>query len=68
MQALYALISLLAGFKICDVLTHPDSKIRRKTPTIKIRGFELLPSIRITVRGRFVHFHHWMNLTNWSQR
>jgi len=63
MQAIYTLISLLAGFKICSILTHPDSKIRRRTPTVKIRGLQLLPSIRIVVRGRFVHFHHWMNFS-----
>ena len=63
MQVLYSLIALLISFKICNILTHPDSKIRRRTPSIKIKRLEILPSIRIFVKGRFIHFHHWMNFS-----
>jgi hypothetical protein len=63
MQVFFTLVSILAGYKFCNIFTHPNSKIWRNYPHLKIKRVELLPSIRIFIKGRFIHFHHWFNLS-----
>jgi len=63
MQVFYTLISVLAGYNFCNLFTHPNSNIWKNYPRLKIKGLELLPSIRILIKGKIIHFHHWFNLT-----
>lgn len=62
-QYLYTLATVLLSYKLCNVFTHPKSKVWHKFPSLKIKRLELLPSIRITVKGRVIHFHHWFNFS-----
>lgn len=63
MQALYTLAAALGSFALCEILTHPNAKIRKKSPNIRIKWLELMPSIRILTRKRVIHIHHWVHLS-----
>jgi hypothetical protein len=63
MESLYPLISAIFGYKITDIFTNPKSKIWQHYPHVKIKRLELLPSLRITIKGRIIHFHHWFNFS-----
>lgn len=60
---IFTILTTLISYKICNLFTHPKSKVWRKFPHLKIKRLELLPSIRITVKGRVIHFHHWFNFS-----
>ncbi len=63
MELLLGLITSVASYKICNIFTHPNSKIWKKYPHVRIKRVELLPSVRIFVKGRVIHLHHWLNLS-----
>jgi hypothetical protein len=63
MQPISIIISTVIGYVTSYIISYPNSKINRKLPKIKLKNFELLPSTRITIRGRIIHFHHWFNFT-----
>jgi hypothetical protein len=63
MQVFYTLVAIIASYKMCNIFTHPNSRIWKKFPKFKVKRLELLPSIRIYVKGRVVHLHHWFNLS-----
>lgn len=49
------------GYKYFDVVTHPRSRVWYKVPQVRINRFQLSPSIRVFVRGRVLHLHHWIS-------
>lgn len=51
------------GYFIFNLLSHPGSTIKNKLPHIKIKWIQIMPNVRIHVRGRVIFLHHWMNLT-----
>lgn len=53
----------LISYKFCHYTTHPKSRIWYKFPKIKIKRFQLSPSIRLFARGRIIHMHHWFYCT-----
>jgi hypothetical protein len=61
MQYFYALIIAVLSYIVCELLTHPKSKIWKKLPQVKVRRLELFPSIRVQIKGHIIHFHHWFN-------
>lgn len=63
MPYLYGIITTILSYKLCNLFTHPKSKIWKKYPSVKIKKVELLPSIRIIVKGKVIHFHHWFNFS-----
>jgi hypothetical protein len=62
-QYFYTVLAFLGSFSVCSLFTHPKSKIWKHYPKLKIKRLELLPSVRITIKGRVIHLHHWMNLS-----
>ena len=51
------------GYLTFRAATHPNSKIRRKLPNIKVKRIQVFPVIRVRMFGRWFHFHHWMNFS-----
>lgn len=51
------------GYLTFRATTHPNSRIRRKLPNIKVKRLQLFPVIRVNIFGRWVHFHHWFNFS-----
>jgi hypothetical protein len=54
-------ISVIAGYKISNLFSHPKSKVWQKMPRLRIKHYELFPNIRITLKGKVIHLHHWFN-------
>jgi hypothetical protein len=63
MPFLYALASALASYKIFSIFTHPNSKLWQRWPRLKFKRIDVFPSLRITIKGRVIHFHHWFNFS-----
>lgn len=63
MPFIYTALSTFASYKVCNLFTHPNSKIWQNFPKLRIKRVELLPSLRIFVKGRVIHLHHWFNFT-----
>ena|SRR3989344_4661582 len=56
-------ISSVLGYQLVKFLTHPESRIYKKLPKIKIKWFQFSPNIRIHIKGKVVSLHHWMSLS-----
>ncbi len=63
MPYFYAFASALASYKIFNIFSHPDSKLWQAWPRLKFKRVDFFPSQRITVKGRVIHFHHWLNFS-----
>lgn len=57
------LVSLFLGYEVAKKSSHPSSKIYRKLPVVKIKFIQLLPNLKIYVRGKIVHLHHWIYMS-----
>ncbi len=44
-------------------LSDPRSKVQKKIPFLKLKWFQILPSIKIHVKGKIFHLHHWMHFS-----
>lgn len=51
------------GYLTFKAATHPEAKLRKKMPEIKIKMVQLFPVIRVQAFGRVFHFHHWFNFS-----
>lgn len=59
-----SLISATAlGYLTFRVTTHPNSRIRKRLPSIRVKRVQVFPIIRVFMFGRWVHFHHWFNFS-----
>ena len=63
MEILSIIPATALGYLTFKATTHPNAKIRRKLPNIRIKRLQLFPIIRIHMFGRTVHFHHWVNFS-----
>lgn len=63
MHLVLPFLASVLGYFVSHLISSPKSKINKKLPLIKIKGVEFMPSIKVTVRGRIIHFHHWFNFT-----
>jgi len=45
------------------LFTNPNSYVYKRLPRLKSERIEFFPNIRITVKGRIVHLHHWLFLS-----
>ena len=66
--------------KLASRLRRVKRSVYSKVPGVKVKKFELLPSIRFNLKNRQVHIHHWIplsvilgfliyhsdNITNWT--
>ncbi len=64
MDLLLFFASIFPGFFLCRLISDENkSTFARRVPEIKLWRLQILPSIRIFVKGRVVHVHHWVSLT-----
>jgi len=57
------LIASLAGFITLKKLSDPKLTIQKTIPCLKLKWIELTPNVRIHVKGKVIHIHHWMQLS-----
>ncbi|MDP3973240.1 MAG: hypothetical protein Q8P92_00210 [Candidatus Daviesbacteria bacterium] len=63
MEYLSLLPATALGYFTFRATTHPNARIRKRLPNIRIKRLQLFPVIRLNMFGRTLHFHHWMNLS-----
>ena len=56
-------IALLFSSVLSFLFYNTHSKFYRRLPILKIKSFEFFPSIRIYVRGKIIHLHHWLGFS-----
>lgn len=54
------LVGGTVSFIIFHLISHPTSRITKKIPQAKIKKIQILPNLRIEVKNRVFHVHHWM--------
>ena len=63
MEILSIVPATALGYLTFRATTHPQSKIRRKLPSLSVKRLQLFPMIRLNIFGRRIHFHHWANFS-----
>lgn len=51
------------GYLTFRATTHPDAKILKKMPNLKLKRVQLFPIIALNIKGKNIHFHHWVNFS-----
>lgn len=54
------LIGGVVGFIAFTLTSHPKSPICRKIPQKKFSRFHISPEIKVELKNKFIHFHHWI--------
>jgi hypothetical protein len=55
-----SILFALAGFAVCEIVTHPGRKLRKALKSLRIGRLEIFPCIRFHGRSKTLHFHHWI--------
>ncbi len=63
MELLSLVPATALGYLTLRATTHPNARIRKRLPNIKVKRLQIFPVLRINLFGRVIHFHHWMNFT-----
>lgn len=55
---------ILFGFLLFFLTSHDHhpKSLKKRLPRIKIKNFEFSPNLKITVKSRQIHVHHWLFL------
>jgi hypothetical protein len=48
------------GFSLFSLTSHPHSPINKKLPQRKLWRIHITPEVKVLLRNRFFHFHHWL--------
>jgi len=54
------LIGGALGFISFTLTSHPKSPIAGKLPQKKFSRFQFTPELKVELRNRFIHLHHWI--------
>jgi hypothetical protein len=52
----------LLGYTVSKTMTHQKGKLRKKVPTIKLKWVQVLPHLKINIKSKNIHIHHWLSL------
>lgn len=63
MDLLSFLPASLVGFLAFKYISHPKHKLSHFRPQIRLWRLQVSPCLKLYVRGRVVHVHHWLSLT-----
>jgi len=63
MEILSIVPATALGYLTLRATTHPNARIRRKLPNIRVKRVQIFPVLRINLFGRVIHFHHWINFS-----
>lgn len=55
--------SFFFGYQIAKKISTPNSKIHNKIPKIRIKSIQFLPTFKIYIKGKVIHFHHWIYMS-----
>ena len=51
------------GYLTFRATTHPNSRIRKRLPNLKMKRVQVFPVLRIHLFGRVIHLHHWFSFS-----
>ena len=54
------LLGGVASFFVFHLISHPKALIGKKIPQAKIKRIQFLPNLRIEVKNKILHVHHWL--------
>lgn len=63
MEYLSLLPATALGYLTFKFTTHPNARLRKKMPNLKVKRLHLFPVISFNAFGKNIHFHHWMNFS-----
>lgn len=55
-----ALIGGVIGYLSFTLTSHPNSPLAGKLPKKNFKRFHFAPEIKLELRNRFIHLHHWL--------
>lgn len=58
-QVLYLIFCSFLGYKAQNLLNHPDSKLYKRLPNIKLKFIQFTPNVKIFLGNKEIHIHHW---------
>lgn len=53
------IFSLTIGYYFSNLVSDPGKK-KHKLPQIKIKNLEIMPNVRLHIRSKTFHIHHWV--------
>lgn len=62
-EIFYSILSIFGGYLSSKLICTPGSRINRRLPKVKTKNVQILPSVKIIIRGRIIHLHHWFYYT-----
>src|SRR3989344_1503416 len=62
-SVLVFICSNIIGYTLFKFLSHPGSSVKRRLPYVRIKWVQVMPNVRIHVRGKVICLHHWINLS-----
>lgn len=54
----------VVGFSFFTLTSHPKSPVNKRIPPKKILNLHITPEIKVLLRNRFIHLHHWLIFTS----
>lgn len=63
MEVLSLLPATALGYLTFKATSHPNSRIRRKLPNVKVKRVQVFPVVRIYLFGKVFHLHHWFGFS-----
>lgn len=63
MEYLSLLPATALGYLTLKATSHPNSRIRRKLPNLRVKRVQIFPVFRVYMFGRVIHLHHWISFS-----
>ena len=63
MEILSLVPATALGYLTLKATTHPNARIRRRLPNLKVKRIQVFPVLRIHLFGRVFHLHHWLSFS-----
>lgn len=51
------------GYLTFRATTHPNARIRKRLPNLKLKRVQVFPVISVRAFGSNIHFHHWVSFS-----
>src|SRR4030043_783637 len=62
MDQAFGVSGLIFGYSLCRLISHPRYNFKTKIAKLSFKFIEILPNLRIKLRKRILHIHHWIFL------
>ncbi len=59
MNLLFFTLSALLSYRFNSSLSRQGHKINKRMPYLKVKCFQFSPNIKIILKSRTIHLHHW---------